>query len=311
MAFDDPGGQNRKVIWYDLPIPVTLSGTVYPGDVVGYSSGWKQADADGGIRADFVAVEQGDSGDKVTVAVRALVDGYTDGTAGDQLYVSNTAGEISVTTSPQKVGKVVASGLAMVEPVVYIEGGTFAAPILSAAAGETFRELWARCTGAGHVYGERVYAEITNAAATSSNAIRAELGLYHTSGAVVTGGSALHAATYLGPTNTGVAGLMAGLNASIIVQDDTRSLAGTYAALSLQTEFKAGNTMPANSTSFIRFADTLAIQAPLFFDTSGMASASDGAWETDSGGVGGTVLGYYKVRTAAGNGYMVVYSSHS
>ena len=192
----------------------------------------------------------------------------------------------------------------------YMNAGTYSAPVTSDAAGETFRQLWAKCTGAGHVYGQRVNIQVSNPAATSSNAIRAELDFTHTSGYAVGGGAAIHAASELGATNTGHAGLLAGLNASIIAAADTRSLQGTYCALSCQTEFKAGNTMPAATTSFIRCADAGAVKSPLFLDTSGMASASDGAWETDSGAVS-TVLGYYKIMTAAGAGYLVVYASHS
>jgi hypothetical protein len=192
----------------------------------------------------------------------------------------------------------------------YFSAGTYSNPVESDEAGETFRELWAKCTGAGHVYGSRINVQVSNAAATTSQAIRAELDFTHTSGYAVGGGSAIHAAAELGAGNTGHAGLLAGLNASIIAAAESRSLQGTYCALSLQTEFKTGNTMPA-ATSFIRMADAGAVKSPLLFDTAGMASASDGAWETDSGGVGGTVLGYYKVKTAAGDGYLVVYSSHS
>ena len=192
----------------------------------------------------------------------------------------------------------------------YSSAGTYSQPVESHEPGETFREIWCRCTGAGHVYGSRVNVQVSNIAATSSNAIRAELDFTHASGHAVGGGAAIHAAAEIGSGNTGHAGLLAGLNASIIAVTDTRSLQGTYCALSLQTAFGANNTMPA-ATSFIRMANAGSVLSPLLFDTAGMASASDGAWETDSGGVGGTVLGYYKVKTAAGDGYLVVYSSHS
>ena len=147
----------------------------------------------------------------------------------------------------------------------FMNAGTYSQPVESHEAGETFRALWAKCTGAGHVYGSRVNVQVSNAAATSSNAIRAELDFTHTSGYAVGGGAAIHAASEIGATNTGHAGLLAGLNASIIAAADTRSLQGTYCALSLQTEFKTGNTMPA-TTSFIRMADSGAVDSPFLID---------------------------------------------
>jgi len=290
MAFDDPGGQNRNIIWYDIPVPITLAGTVWPGDLVGYSAGWVQADADGGIRADYVAVEYGVSGDKISVAKKALVDGYTDGTAGDQLYLSDTAGEVSVTTSPQKVGKVLASELALIEPEVYIEGGAWGSPLESRAAGETFRELWAKCTGAGHVYGERIYMEASNVASTSSQALRAEAVFSHASGHVASGGSAIHAAVELGVGNDGVAGILAGLNASVIAAAESRTIWGTFCALSLQSEIKAGNTLPANASSFIRCADAGAVKLPVFLHWGQAAAAGTGVRALTAGGNGAMTI---------------------
>lgn len=191
-----------------------------------------------------------------------------------------------------------------------MSAGTYSDPVTSDEAGETFRELWAKCTGAGHVYGQRVNIQVTNAAATSSNAIRAELDLYHTSGAAMGGGAAIHAAADIGPTNTGHAGLLAGLNAAIIAAADTRSLSGAYCALSLQTEFKAGNTMP-KYTSFIRFTDAGAVRSPQLFDLSGITANAAGAVEEDSGSVS-TIYGYGRVLCPDGTqGYLVIYAAHN
>jgi len=120
MALTDPGGGNRRVIYYDLPFPVTLAGTVYSGDMVGYSAGFKQADDDGAIPALYVACENGVSGDKINVARRALLDGYTLGTVDGLVYLSNTAGETTETVTQQVVGRILTASLIWVDllPVV-------------------------------------------------------------------------------------------------------------------------------------------------------------------------------------------------
>lgn len=193
---------------------------------------------------------------------------------------------------------------------VYMSAGAYQNPVVSDKAGDTFRELWAKCTGAGHVYGYRVNIQVTNIAATSSNAIRAELELLHASGHAVSGGSGLHAAAEIGADNDGHAGLLAGLNASIIAALDTRSLQGTYCALSCQTEFKAGNTMPAG-TSHIRFTDAGAVRCPQLFDLQGLTANAAGAVQEDSGSVS-TIYGYARVRCPDGTqGYLVIYAAHN
>lgn len=153
--------------------------------------------------------------------------------------------------------------------------GTYSVPVLSTDAGKTFRALWAKCTGAGHVYGLRLNIQVTNAAATSSNALRAELDCYHTSGSAMGGGAAIHAAADLGPTNTGHVGLLAGLNASILVSGtDARSLQGTYAALSLQSQIGANNTMPPLTSAFIFAQDAGSVKLPAFIFWNQAAAAS-------------------------------------
>lgn len=130
MALSDPGGNSRKIIWYDMPVPITLAGTVYAGDPIGYSGGWVQADANATIYAVLVAVESGVSTDKITAARMALIDGYSGGTAGGNAYLSDTAGSISETastTAGQLVGNILTTELVLVDfnpyrdSVVYTE----------------------------------------------------------------------------------------------------------------------------------------------------------------------------------------------
>ena len=94
MPFGD-NSDGRLLLAGYLPVRITLSGIVKTGDPVGYSSGWKQADGNNSIYAELVAGEHGSSGVEITCYRMARVGGITTGTAGNVLYLSNTAGEYS------------------------------------------------------------------------------------------------------------------------------------------------------------------------------------------------------------------------
>ncbi len=105
MAFAD--GSTRRIVQGFMPVKITLAGTVARGDPLGYSSGWKVADANAGIPAVLIAGDGGVSGDVITAYPAALVDGVTGATAGNDIYLSDTGGdytETKSTTSEQKLG---------------------------------------------------------------------------------------------------------------------------------------------------------------------------------------------------------------
>lgn len=79
-------------------LKVSLSGTVSAGELVGYNSGWVRADADARIPAQFMAMEDGVSGDVRAVCKSGLLED-TDApyTAGEGQYLSATAGAITAT----------------------------------------------------------------------------------------------------------------------------------------------------------------------------------------------------------------------
>jgi len=117
MAFtDNPDG--RIILAGYLPVQITLSGTVRTGDLVGYNSGWKQADANNSIYAELVAGQHGSSGKKITCYRMARVGGITTGTAGNVLYLSDTTGEYSASagTVSQRVGFELGNGEMLIEP---------------------------------------------------------------------------------------------------------------------------------------------------------------------------------------------------
>jgi len=337
MSFADEKPRSIVSAWGKTKI--TLAEACSCGDLIAIDSGnnWDLAEGSTPKLAMFVAGEDGAIGDQITAYAGAVVRGEgptgfaaVAGEIGDLVYLSDTAGEYSTTagTRAQPVGLItktneihvdlfdaarvagVTTAWLHYDGVGFMSAGTYSVPVLSTAAGEAFYELWAKCSGAGHVYGQRLNIQVTNVAATSSQALRAELDLYPSTAGAPAGGSAGHFAAELGALATGVTGLFAGLNASLILSAATRSLQGTYCALSLQSQIKAGNTMPGATTSFIRMADAETLKMPLLFDTEGMATASDGAWEATADALDDTVLGYYKVRTAAGDGYIPVLGSH-
>ncbi len=100
MAFSDPG-RGRIIEQGEGLVKVTLAEACKAGDVLGYSSGWKRALATVGtaIQGRLVAGEDGASGDEITAYRRAVVSGYSGGTAGNAVYIAEGTdyGEITET----------------------------------------------------------------------------------------------------------------------------------------------------------------------------------------------------------------------
>ncbi len=91
MAFSDPG-TGRIIEQGDGVVKITLAEACKAGDILGYSSGWKRALATVGtaIQGRLVAGEDGSSGDVITAYRRAVVSGYSGGTAGNPVYVAES-----------------------------------------------------------------------------------------------------------------------------------------------------------------------------------------------------------------------------
>ena len=125
MAFSDPG-KGRIVEQGEGLVKITLAEACKTGDILGYSSGWKRALATVGtaIQGRLVAGEGGASGDVITAYRRAVVSGYSGGTAGNAAYVAEgTAyGEITETKPTTSgdcdtiIGYVVSVAVAALEP---------------------------------------------------------------------------------------------------------------------------------------------------------------------------------------------------
>ena len=185
--------------------------------------------------------------------------------------------------------------------VGFMSAGSYSDPVSMVGVGVTsFHELWCKVTGvSGRGYAQRLNLQKTGLTSKRSQALRAELDALHASGHAAQGGSAVHAASELGTGNDGVTGYLAGLSASIIVASESRSLQGTYAALFLQTEFKADNTMPAATTSFIYVNDASTVKSPLYLNFAGLTSGASNAWDATHT-TPATCVGYLRVQSPLG-----------
>ena len=125
MAFSDPG-KGRIIEQGEGVVKITLAEACKAGDILGYSSGWKRALATVGtaIQGRLVAGEDGANGDVITAYRRAVVSGYSGGTAGNAVYVAEGTDYGKITeTKPATagdcdtiIGYVVSATAAALEP---------------------------------------------------------------------------------------------------------------------------------------------------------------------------------------------------
>ena len=190
----------------------------------------------------------------------------------------------------------------------FMSAGTYSDPVSMVGVGVTsFHELWCKVTGAlGRGYAQRLNIQVTGLTAKSSNALRAELDILHASGYAAQGGAAVHAATELGTGNTGVSQGVYGLNASFIIAAETRSLQGTYAAINLQTQIGANNTMPS-TTSFIATNDASTVKCPHYLAVNLLTAGDAYAWSKVAGTFN-TIHSKLRVLTSDGTKYILLYT---
>ncbi len=196
MAFVDNSTHSRTILEGIGPVKITLAGTVYTGDPVGYSTGWKAADADNSILAEFVAGQYGISGDVITAYRAAKVGGITTGTAGNTVFLSATAGGYFVTTPAtgvtQKVGIELGGGEMWVEPKYVPLFGTFRHVVTAVASNNEegiagYMETHLAGTAAGHNYGFGSWINIDDGATIASSRIVVplEVGVYESAATAI------------------------------------------------------------------------------------------------------------------------------
>ena len=84
-----------KMFFPEGVVELVLAGDVGPQELIGYSSGWKRADADAAtnIYAQYIAMQGGVSGDKIKACKKCLLfDEDAPYTANAAYYLSGTAG---------------------------------------------------------------------------------------------------------------------------------------------------------------------------------------------------------------------------
>jgi len=92
MAYSDE--KPRVIEDADGIFELKLSGSVVKGDLIGLSSAtWVAADANAGVPAYCVALQDGVSGEVIRAAHMAVLTSVTGATVGAPVYLSNTAGE--------------------------------------------------------------------------------------------------------------------------------------------------------------------------------------------------------------------------
>ena len=204
-------------------------------------------------------------------------------------------------------------GQRILENIGGIRGGTaYTDDVEGWASDSRWLEFYATVSqNASSPHLARFYLKLTGASNSIwGSTLRAEYQQAHTSGKASGGGQAVHAEAILGTGNVGVEGYLAALRGVLNISAETRNLEGRFAACFLTTVIGTGNVMP-DTTSFIAMEQGGNVAPAYLLDTKSIPSGGDGKiWETTSDAVN-TVLGYYRINTAAGAGYLVVYADHA
>ncbi len=237
MPFGD--ATTPRTVWdAELRIPITLAASVKAGDLLGYSSGWKQAIASSSapIAAELVALECGASGETIMAARRAYVGDVSGGTAGAEVFLSSTAGGYA--SSPngsvrQVVGVMATATTMLIDPVD--PHGVLRGARSTDDTRAAYNRLYL-ATAAGSGEAMRAYTTVLNVAAATAHGAHISLG-FGSSGSLTGQGIATRSTLHL-PTTA--------LPASNV----------TYAALQAEVYSDGDESDPSgNLLSFIRLVN--------------------------------------------------------
>ena len=332
MALTEPTAP-RTVRWANVigTVAIKASTTVAAGDPLGYSSGWVPADANATYDAIVFAVGPGEGGETIQIADSICLQGFTLGTVGGAVFLSDTAGDYSETpstTSSQCIARILAADMIVAKApdlkymptgvkfgygqqssgasaAVLHGAGTSALPFISAANGHSFMQYYLESTATG---------------TTSSSGLHI---VYHIAGAGGRGyagrfwveveaaqGAGIATCAVLADYKLAAAGSHMGLGAGVkATVGSARDLTGTNCSICLASNFDSGITMAGNEF-FIRLQDDGTEKMPRFLDlqalTSGANNALDGTHTTPA-----TCVGYLRVKcglAAASNGGIPIYN---
>lgn len=194
MAFADSGV--RAVLDAQIKFTVTLGEAVQAGDLLANVAGtYYLADANNSRYATAVACQDGDSGDEIMACRKARINGISGGTAGNPLYLSDTAGNYSESagTVPQIVGEEISTTEAWVEPERFSSVYAYLALTLGVqstgetvahaafpVAGDVVRVLFTNSTGGALTSAAKVTVAGIGTAFASSGATLADGGVTNT-----------------------------------------------------------------------------------------------------------------------------------
>ena len=268
---------------------LALSGTVYAGAPIGFTTGWVQAIASltAPIPAEFIALEDGVSGDVISVTQEAIIiGGVTSATLGGEVYLSSTAGEYSETTTLQMrqvLGRVVTATQLHIH--ICQDVGAFQVQRVAADNSAFYvREVMTLATGSA--YALRAYNSVLGVAA--ANAYGGHITLAFDAAGDVTG-------------------LGCGLRVTL-ESVASQVLQGTLCALQLDSFLGATVTFSGNAgAAFLRCTDIGATQMPFFLDITALTSGAAAAF-TDTDLNHDTDSGVLRVNSAAGVRYIKLFT---
>jgi len=139
MAFTDVTLGSRVIQEGLGPMKITLSEAVKVGDMIVYNSGWVEADASTYAECSgtiLIAGQPGASGDIITAYTKARISGLTTGTAGNEIYLSDTQGDYSADAGT--VVRVV--GFEIGDGDIWVDPNKLAGQFLTAAGKLSFRD---------------------------------------------------------------------------------------------------------------------------------------------------------------------------
>jgi hypothetical protein len=231
MAFADTAA--RVVKDASLLFDVPLGEAVRAGDLLANVSGtYYLADANNTRYATAISLQDAEAGDRIQVTRKARVTGFTGGTAGNALYLSDTAGDYAATagTVPQIVGELISATEAWVEPQRFSSDYAYAplvftAPVTGVAlvsaplpmAGDEERVIFLNESGGALTSAAKVTKLGEATAIASSSATLADDGVTNTT-TISASGKGLAAGQVISFTPGGLTGQRQPQSATVLVR---------------------------------------------------------------------------------------------
>jgi hypothetical protein len=293
MAFTDTAA-DRVILEGKRPVKVALAGTVYKGDLLGYSSGWKEADMDSSpkVYPELIAGEGGVSGDTITAFREVIIDfgSSCTATAGDRVYATTTAGAYVGAASNDQgfaVGEMATARVAFINPMYIFPNFKFPNTEYTNTSGTvTIAQYKAAlaATGTASMTGIEVAPKVLDAVAAGT--IR---GVY--------------VAIDLEGTTAGTVTLIEGVEANLGSDSGTaRTVTSAYC-------FRAVNNLHGTCTNGISVLRVEAAGGTVAWNAVlDLAGTVTGVWSDTDTATGDTEAGFFKVLINGNARYVMTYS---